>query len=234
MKYSLLSLICLVSWTLFAQEEERVVIVKRDDYKGSRKKVERDIDNYNAFKFDPFRMIIGEINFSWEHRLNDRLTTELELGPTISNLNNNRFYVPATNSDPSSYKQNSQMGILFSAALRYYPLEGAKAMNKLYVSPRIKYRRYNSTYSSALAPTQTAGSNEFIFSFNLGYQQWLSHNFAFDYYIGMGIGSFNGSRYYLAQSYDGNTNAWSYNWSKETAQYAHFVSVIGVKVSIGN
>jgi hypothetical protein len=235
MKHTLLSLLCFINLAAFAQEE-RVVIVKREDHKSSYKKAERDIDNYNAFKFDPLRMAIGEINFSWEHRIDDNLTFEVEMGPTVSNLNNNRFYVTDDPSTVSSYQVNSQMGFLTSVALRYYPLEDSKAMNKLYVSPRIKYRRFNESYSTNVAnlADQRAGSNEFIFSFNLGYQQWLSHNFAFDYYIGMGIGSFNGNRYYLAETYDGNSNSWSYNWKEEKAQYARFVGVIGLKVSIGN
>jgi hypothetical protein len=235
MKYTLLSLLCFISLSAFSQEE-RVVIVKREsgrrDYKP---KQERDIDNYNAFKFDPLRMAIGELNFSWEHRLDDHVTFEVELGPTISNLGSNRGYF--TEGDPNgTYLVHSQMGALASAAVRYYPLEDSKAMNKLYVSPRIKFRNYNTSYSSTVAglSDQNASSNEFIFSFNVGFQQWMSHNFAFDYYIGAGIGSFRGNQYFVAETYDSNTNMWTYEWKEQTARYARFVGVIGVKVTVGN
>jgi hypothetical protein len=237
MKHTLLSLLCLVNLAVFGQEEERVVIVKRESNRSYRhSKPERDIDNYNAFKFDPLRMTIGELNFSWEHRIDDNMTFEVELGPTISNLGGGRFYSDPTDPSFASYETHSQMGVLVSAAIRYYPLEDSKAMNKLYISPRMKYRAYNETYSTNYGglTDQKGGSNEFIFSFNVGYQQWLSHNFAFDYYVGMGIGSFNGSRSYLGQTYDGNTNMWSYGWIEQKAQNASVVGVIGLKVTIGN
>lgn len=235
MKYTLLSLLCFVNLVAFSQDE-RVVIVRRESGRSNHKpKPERDIDNYNAFKFDPLRMAIGELNFSWEHRLDDHTTFEVELGPTISNLGGNRGYFIEGDAY-GDYRVNSQMGVLASAAVRYYPLEDSKAMNKLYISPRIKYRNYNSSYSSSMSgiSDQNGSSNEFIFSFNVGYQQWLSHNFAFDYYIGAGIGSYRGNQYFLSESYDGNTNMWSYQWKEQTARYARFIGVIGVKVTVGN
>lgn len=237
MKYTLGLLICFFGTAVFGQEDEQIIIVKRESSVRHSKpqKPELDIDNYNAFKFDPFRMAIGELNFSWEHRIDDHATFEIELGPTISNLNGNRNYV-SDDVSSGSYRTNSGMGVLVSAAVRYYPLEDFKAMNKLYISPRVKYRRYNESYSSSLGGVsdQTGGSNEFIFSFNIGYQYWFSHNFAFDYYIGMGIGNFKGNQYYLSETYDGNTNAWSYVWKEEKAQYARVLGVIGMKVTIGN
>jgi hypothetical protein len=235
MKYTLLSLLCFINLAAFSQEE-RVVIVKRESGKsGYKPRPERDIDNYNAFKFDPFRMAIGELNFSWEHRLDDHVTFEVELGPTISNLGANRGYTSEGQSY-SSFRINSQMGGFASAAVRYYPLEDSRAMNKLYISPRIKFRNYQESFSTTMPGLEEKNgrSNEFIFSFNVGYQQWLSHNFAFDYYIGAGIGSYRGNQYFLAETYDGNTNTWSYQWKEQTARYARFVGVIGVKVTVGN
>lgn len=237
MKYTLACMIGLFGLTTFAQDNEQVIIVKREPntrYSKPRKQ-ELDINNYNAFKFDPLRMAIGEINFSWEHRMDDHTTFELEAGPTISNLGSGRYYVSNNNSS-TDYQVHSGMGGLISAAVRYYPLENSRAMNKLYISPRIKYRVYNESYSSGLSGVsdKSAKSGEFIFSFNLGYQQWVSHNFAFDYYIGMGIGSFKGNRYVLEQFYDGNSNTWTYGWNEETAQYARVVGVIGLKVTVGN
>lgn len=234
MKWNLILVTVLFSGALFAQEE-KVIVVKQSDYKRTQKKraSDRNVENYNAFKFDPFRMAIGEINFSWETRIDEKVTLEFEAGPTVSNLGGGRFSI---NGGTESYQEQSGMGGLISAAVRYYPLEGYWAMNKLYVSPRIKYRRYNSNYHSedVVVSDQRAYSNETIFSFNIGYQQWFSENFAFDYYIGMGIGTYKGTSYTMSSVYDGNTGLYTNSWDKTTDQYAHFVGVIGMKVTIGN
>lgn len=198
----------------------------------TRKHMERNVENYNAFKFDPLRMTIGEINFSWEKRIDEKVSVEFELGPTISNLGGNRFFYDSYN----QYQINSRMGGLISAAVRYYPLEGSWAMNKLYISPKLKYRRYNSEFTSLdiPLPNQSAFSNETMFTFNIGYQQWLSDNFAFDYYIGMGIGGFRSTNYSVNSIYNGNTQTYDYSWSKYTNDFTRVIGVIGVKVTIGN
>lgn len=197
-----------------------------------RKSVERNVENYNAFKFDPLRMTIGELNFSWEKRIDDKVSVEFELGPTISNLGGNRFYFDSYN----QYQINSRMGGLISAAVRYYPLEGSWAMNKLYISPRIKYRRFNSEYTALdiPLPNQAAYSNETMFTFNVGYQQWLSDNFAFDYYIGLGIGGYRATNYTMSSIYNGTTMEYDYSWKKYTDDYTRLIGVIGMKITIGN
>ena len=236
MKIALLSLLTLTSISLFAQEEREVVVIRRETSpKTYKRKAERDIDNYNAFKFDPLRMAIGELNFSWEHRIGDHTTFEVEAGPTISNLGIGRFDI--VDQYPGSYEKGSLMGGLISAAVRYYPLEESKAMNKLYVSPRLKYRRYNDSYTASPGTNvsnERGGSNEFIFSFNVGFQDWVSHNFAFDYYIGVGIGSYSGNQFQLGEVYDGNTGTWTYKWTESRSDYARFIGVIGLKVAVGN
>ena len=238
MKKALVVLMSLTALGTYAQEDEQVVIVRQSTGTKARRapKPERNVENYNAFKFDPFRMAIGEINFSWEHRIHEKTTLEVELGPTVSNLGRNRFYTQPAEPGMGTYRRNSSMGVLVSAAVRYYPLEDFHAMNKLYVSPRFKYRRYNE-FSSSDEPSLSdirGYSDEFIFSFNVGYQAWLSNNFAFDYYIGAGIGSYNGKTYQPLSTYDGNTDTWSYTWQPITSRYARFVGVIGMKVTIGN
>ncbi len=237
MKKALLILLSFIALGANAQEDEQVVIVRQSDYKKPRKapKPDRNVENYNAFKFDPFRMAIGEINFSWEHRFHEKATFEIELGPTVSNLGRNRFYTQPGDG-MGTYRRNSSMGVLASAAVRFYPLEDYFAMNKLYVSPRFKYRRYNEIITAEnLSLNDTRGySDELIFSFNVGYQAWLSDNFAFDYYVGAGIGSYFGKTYNVNSMYDGNTDTWIYSWQPVTNRYARFVGVIGMKVTIGN
>jgi len=227
MKIALISLLGLISFTTFSQEET-IVVVRQDDYRRKKKSTDRNVENYNAFKFDPFRMAIGEIGFSWEHRIEEKTTVEFELGPTISNLTNSGFH------DQYNYgSSHSAMGVLVSAAVRYYPLEDYQAMNKLYISPKFKYRRFNQAYDVAINGTglseQMGYTNEYIFSFNLGFQQWLSNNFAFDYYIGAGIGSIQGKTYNYVYGDMGQ-----YTWQSSPIRDAKFLGVIGMKVTIGN
>ena len=232
-------LITLFAFSANAQQE--VVIVRQSDHSKpvkvvKEKKPARNVENYNAFKFDPFRMAIGEINFSWEHRIHEKTTLEFEAGPTISNLRKNRFSISQDMVGTGYYERESAMGVLVSAAVRFYPLEDFQAMNRIYVSPRFKYRRYNESVVSSepgLGPIR-GYSDEMIFSFNIGYQAWLSNNFAFDYYIGAGIGSYNGRTYQTMSTYDGNTDSWTYSWQPLNKRYASFVGVIGMKVTIGN
>lgn len=238
MKLALVSIISLISLSAVAQEEQKVVVIRQNEpgtYKKKKSHVDRNVDNYNAFKFDPLRMAIGEINFSWETRVQERTTLEFELGPTVSNLRNVRFNNPIY-IYPDAYEVNSAMGILASAAVRYYPLEDYQAMNKLYISPKFKYRRYNDIFSAEATGLgdERGGSNEYIFSFNVGFQQWLSNNFAFDYYFGVGIAGYSDVTYAPGSVYDGNTNNYDYSWKRRTDNYSKFIATIGMKVSIGN
>lgn len=233
MKKTIGLVICILSSFSLLNAQQVVVRQQSGATKSTnRKYIERNVENYNAFKFDPLRMTIGEINFSWEKRIDDKVSVEFELGPTISNLGGNRFYYDSYN----QYQVNSRMGGLISAAVRYYPLEGLWAMNKLYISPKIKYRRYNSDYTSLEIPlpNQSAYSNETMFTFNVGYQQWLSNNFAFDYYVGLGIGGYKSTNYSMNSVYNGNTQAYDYSWKKNTENYAKLIGVIGMKITIGN
>lgn len=233
MKKTIGLVICILSSVSLLNAQQVVVRQQSGTTKSTnRKYIERNVENYNAFKFDPLRMTIGEINFSWEKRIDDKVSVEFELGPTISNLGGNRFYYDSYN----QYQVNSRMGGLISAAVRYYPLEGLWAMNKLYISPKFKYRRYNSDYTSLEIPlpNQSAYSNETMFTFNVGYQQWLSNNFAFDYYVGLGIGGYKSTNYSMNSVYNGNTQTYDYSWRKYTENYAKLIGVIGMKITIGN
>lgn len=211
-----------------------MVIVKQNEYRkpsSTRKPRElRTVECFNAFKFDPTRMIIGEINFSWETKIKDRLSLEFELGPTISNLQiggGNHFI-------DNGPEARSKMGILLSGGLRYYPLDDSPVFNNLYVSPRVKFRRYNEMYHDMndVLADQRAFSNELIFSFNVGYQQWVSEKFAFDYYFGLGIGSYRAKSYYIASSYNDITGEWTNVWDEQNEYAARLRGVIGIKVSI--
>jgi hypothetical protein len=229
--------------SVFAQDRE-VVIIERDSKSSRQKSSEprRLVNHIEVFKFDPLRMAIGEINFAYERKIGDQSSFEVELGPTVSNLGRNRF-----TDFNGTYAGNRQpgMGVVASLGYRFYPLDGRPAFNQLYVSPKFKYRRYNEIIDAGT--TNDVGgvvgnvledakgfSNEAIFTFNFGYQQWLAERFSFDYYLGVGIGSYYSVTYRPNTAYDGGTNTWVNTWSKIENRNARFVATIGLKVGIGN
>lgn len=219
----------------FAQEDRQVVIVQRERYKQKRSPEDnmprRLVDLDNVFKFDPFRMMIGEINFSYERVIDQQSSFEIELGPTISNLGSNRFGF-----DPvfGQYSVTSAVGVFSSVAFRFYPLDGRPALNQFYVSPKFKYRRYNEWTvpgPTSLLDDKKGFSNESIFTFNFGYQQWLASRFSLDYYFGVGIASRNATRYQVSSEYiDPN---WVETWKSNASRDSRFIATIGIKVGIG-
>jgi hypothetical protein len=190
----------------------------------------RLVEHMNVFKFDPLRMSIGEINFAYERVLDDPMSLEVELGPTVSNLGRNRFFVTQS----SQYEKNSAMGVFTSIAFKFYPLDGRPALNQLYISPKFKYRRYNELIEGGSTSTLESirgFTNESIFTFNFGYQQWLADRFSFDYYFGIGIGSYASTTYQASSEFI--NNEWQESWLKQDDKYTRFVATIGMKVGIG-
>lgn len=235
MKKLLILSLSFLAFKSFAQEEPQVIIVREGKSAKSKQKKEveeRNVENYDAFKFDPFRMIIGEINFSWEHRIAEKTSFEIELGPTISQLDyfNNVSFIHS-----GETKVGSMMGFLASGGIRYYPTQDLFAMNKLYISPRVKYRQYNSSYTNDQLSTESIGyKKEVLFSFILGTQRWYTNNFAFDYYAGFTLGSVKERQYFMEEIYDGTTGTFSKNWREDNYQGARFTLSVGMKVTIGN
>jgi hypothetical protein len=158
------------------------------------------------------------------------MSLEVELGPTVSNLGRNRFFVTQS----SQYEKNSAMGVFTSIAFKFYPLDGRPALNQLYISPKFKYRRYNELIEGGSTSTLESirgFTNESIFTFNFGYQQWLADRFSFDYYFGIGIGSYASTTYQASSEFI--NNEWQESWLKQDDKYTRFVATIGMKVGIG-
>lgn len=219
----------------FAQEDRQIVIVQREKYKQKRTPQDnmprRLVDLDNVFKFDPFRMMIGEINFAYERVIDQQSSIEIELGPTISNLGSARF---GFGNNGSQYTVTSAVGVFSSVAFKFYPLDGRPALNQFYVSPKFKYRRYNEWSvpgDLSLLDDKKGFSNESIFTFNFGYQQWLASRFSLDYYFGIGISSRNVTRYELTTEY--MEPNWIEKWTPNSYRDSRFVATIGIKVGIG-
>ncbi len=234
MKKIFLLYFCFSGLYAAAQDERQVVIIDRNQArkKSANEMPKRLVDLDQVFKFDPFRMAIGEINFSYERVIDQQSSFEIELGPTVSNLGRNRFGI--TNNGSSQYRTNSELGVFASAAYRFYPLDGRPALNQLYISPKFKYRRYNESMEGVNGSTLGSikgSTDESIFTFNFGYQQWLAQRFSFDYYLGIGIGSYNSKSYSATSEYNGTE--WKEVWVPQNERYTRFVATIGLKVGIG-
>ncbi len=245
MKKVLLGFVCLSTFVVKAQTREIVVIdrgtkevvkseplTKRD----RSSSYYRNVQHKNVFKFDPIRMSIGEINFGYERVIGEKSSLDFEIGPTISNVGFNRNFIDPV-SPGTAFQRESAMGFFTSAAFRYYPLDDRYVLNQFYVSPKFKYRMYNEEIvadplSSSLG-TNSGTSNEYIFSFNFGMQQWLAESFSLDYYLGFGISGSNSRTYYPTSMYDGNTGNWIESWRMEKDKDARFILTAGLKVGIG-
>lgn len=236
MKKLSLCLFLLATSFTFSQEKQKIVILQNDDVdytmNPSKRKGKRVVEHKQAYKFDMLRMFIGEINFALEQRVSDRSSVEFELGPTVSNLvliKDNHL------GNSANYSRNSAMGVLFSAAYRYYPLDGNTTFNRLYVSPKLKYSRFNESISAPNTSLSDIKGNvsQLMFGFNIGYQQWVADAFAFDYYFGLNIGNYNSLTYNAITQYDGNTNSWKDAWVKDQDKFGRLSATIGVKMTIG-
>jgi hypothetical protein len=235
MKKIIVGMLLMSSIYSYAQEEIIIIDRSRTKKTVNDNMPRRMVEHMQVFKFDPLRMSIGEINFSYERALNEYSSVEVELGPTISNLGRNRF---SNIIGPGSNRKISQMGIFASAAFRFYPLDDRLVFNQLYISPKIKFRQYNEITEYNSLETGTTGmrdgsSSETIFTFNFGYQQWLAERFSFDYYFGVGIGGYRSKSYSAFEEYNGNTNSYSIVWQENKENFARFVATIGIKVGIG-
>lgn len=222
--------------TAFGQEE-KIIVIDRGSGKTYREKKERTlVDHKSVMKFSPLQMVVGEINFGFEKKIDEMSSIEFEFGPTLSNVG---LTVSANHyNDPwggSQIGETSKIGFFGSAGYRFYPMDNGKVLNGFYVSPVLKYRLMNfgiHDYSENL--TDTKGSeNHMYFTFNFGFQRWLSQNFSLDMFGGIGLGYESHLRYTTAASYDGNTGVYSYYWDKNAYDGVRFVLTGGVKIGIG-
>ncbi len=239
MKLNLIALFILGFACKTIAQEEKFIVIDRGASKWmyKEKKERRIVDNMSVLKFSPLQMLAGEINFGYERKIDEMSSIEFELGPTLSNVgfsvNNNHFgYI-----DPfySYTTETSKPGFFASAGYRFYPLDNSKALNGFYVSPVLKYRLMNFgivDYSENLKDTK-GSENHFYFTFNFGYQTWLSDNFSLDFFGGLGLGYESHIRYRVLSAYDGNTGSYSYFWDKNAYDGVRYLLTLGVKVGIG-
>lgn len=190
----------------------------------------------NAIKFDPVRMIIGDISFSYERVVGQKASLELEIGPTISNTGLNRLnfnFIDDDDINGFSVGNESALGILGSLAFRYYVLNGRPAMNQLYISPKYKFRQYNEMNNASGYNLESikGGIQQHIFTFNIGMQFWVSKSFSLDCYVGFGLTSNHRTRYAVVENYTGSE--YVYDWYKYTKNSVNPTISTGLKLGLG-
>ncbi len=208
-----------------AQNDPQYIIVDKDVKK---QKEHRVVDNSFVIKFTPTQLLAGEINFGAEFKTGERSSVEVEAGPTITQIGAGRFttgYQDYFGAYPSS-----GVGVFTSAAFRYYPADLYPSLNRFYISPKVRYRCYNTMYNfSGDTGTKRGAENQVGFIFNAGLQTWLSDQFAIDYFVGLGIG------YSVSTSYQPNYGPMdSQVINKYVYRQTNYIFNIGVKVGIGN
>ena len=229
----------MIATSLMAQEEKVIVIDRGASYKNTQRvrKPEKLVDNEYVMKFSPLQMIMGEINLGFEKRVDEMSSIEFEFGPTLSEVGftvSSNHYTP----DPWGFnyaRRSTRMGVFGSVGYRFYPMDNTIVLNRFYVSPVFKYRLYNFSvedYSKVL-PAEKGSENQAIFTFNFGYQRWLSDHFSLDMFAGFGL-AYEGHRdFYTESMYDGNTGQYTYKWVANNYSGVRFAATMGVKVGIG-
>lgn len=229
------------SWIIlnaFGQEEKIIIIDKgAGSVKSTRYKKERKlVDNISVMKFSPLQMMVGEINFGYERKINELTSFEVCLGPTLSEIgltvSGNHYSDPWGNYS-SEY---SKMGFFTSVGFRFYPMDNGKVLNGFYVSPVFKYRLKNfGTHDYSEALKDISGSESHAnFTFEFGDQIWLSEHFSLDFYAGLGLGYESHKHYFVASAYNPDTQLYDYFWDENFYSGVRYLFTAGIKVGIGN
>lgn len=239
-----ISFILLVAFGSYGQDTTLVHLVEQLDahYATLRKKdvAWKNEQNY-GLKFSPLHLAAGDIGFYFEHRLGQRTSIEIGGGPTISKIGLNNFnpvvYYPndiLIDYIYQPYNQTvSKVGFLSSLELRYYPLEGAGALNQFYMGPSIKYKLYNYGIRSYTNEWGDTWGQDMRFNayFNWGLQIWPSNKFLLDIFFGAGIG-YRYQIYGVQQAFF-EEGEYFYYWRREEQGEFKFLLNTGVKIGFG-
>lgn len=221
--YLLTLLIGMISSVASAQTEETNAVAEG-------KKQPRLNENTMVFKFSPLQMIVGELNFGFEAQTSKKTSVEVELGPTLSQVG---FAGIKFEDSGENVSESSDLGVFGSFGFRYYPLDKTEALNRIYISPVLKFRLYNSKLrelSGNLSDIRETNMQA-KFLFNFGYQLWASKSFAFDFFIGTGFGYRQITSYKAIVVYENFEN--NYVWDRTVSESPQFVMNLGVKIGLG-
>lgn len=201
------------------------------------------IKNY-AIKFTPTQLMAGELNFSYEQRVAKRISLELEVGPTISqfgiNFGNQRIWqgeLGVWDFRSLGSDADANVGFHVSLAPRFYPVSDEYSMKGFYLSPLLKYRKYNYTIqdpTSNLEITDKASIDQMVFRFNMGIQFWpRNSNFVLDMYFGVGLGTFSINGKYVHSHYDPVDYEYKTEWIPYRDSGVRFNIATGLRLGFG-
>lgn len=191
-----------------------------------------EVQHMNVVKFDLLNQLRGEMKFSYEHVIGDKSSFEVTLGPNVSNLYNGRF--------SSQYGgERSKLGVSAELGFKYYPLRDLAALNQFYVMPAIGVKHFNTEYVPGTL--NNVGSTEpyngftsrLYYTFNVGYQHWVSETFSIDYFVGLGLANVTEDFANTTYNYDPNTGMSTIDWEPMRYSFPTVQVNAGIKFGIG-
>lgn len=193
----------------------------------------RQIENKFAFKFTPTQLIMGELNLSTEFRIARKMSLDIDLGPTISQIGLGGRALEDFDNGQENLIREGSFGYFGALGVRYYPFEKTSALTRFYLHPQLKYRVYNTLVSEETeAWDQINFSNtQYKFLFNVGWQLWTTKSFGFDFYLGGGIGYRQLEMGTPMLTYE--NNEFQYNWEVELQNRPQLLMNAGIKLAFG-
>lgn len=165
-------------------------------------------------KWNFYLMGRGVFNLSLERMLTKQLSAQAGLGVTYRDWIFEFFNEEMLSAEQNDIDQNISFGPMFNLSLRYYPKDGE--LEGMYISPMIRYRKYNMTTIPA-AYTQekeiSIGYKMMEYGFLFGYQ-WNNYfwdNMS-DFYVGVGLSNLT------YQKYEEINASGDHDWVKKTRQ----------------
>jgi hypothetical protein len=195
--------------------------------------------NTRIIKFSPLQLFRGEIAWAYEEAIQERMSFEISVGPTLSNVNafepTHEFpFDPNVNQSPNVSGQ-SKVGFMGSASIKYYPIDNQTALHGFYVEQEFKYRVYNDLLvdQQDILEDRKGSINQARFSTIFGSQRWLSDNLSIDFFGGVGLNFSTSRTSFVLYSVDQQTFEESYEWEESVAKGVNYYITAGVKVGIG-
>ncbi|MDX1446011.1 DUF3575 domain-containing protein [Lishizhenia sp.] len=215
----------------YAQTEKVYVVNKKSRFFKTPPSERIEVEHMNVIKFDLLNQLNGEMRFSYEHVIGDKSSFEITAGPNVSNIWSGRF--------SSQYGgEVGKLGVSAELGFRYYPLRDLSALNQFYIMPAVGVKHFNTEYHAPqfegqITPDPFLGNEtRMYYTFNVGYQHWVSKTLSIDYFIGMGLAQINENSAYSTYFYDGSGQGTS-EWVTSSSNFPSMQINAGLRFGIG-
>ena len=144
-----------------------------------------DVSIYHALKVAPLLIFNGEIPIFYERRLGEHTSVEIGIGITTED-----FFYDGISGEFNTYEtRETRTGYTIAGSFRFYPSKYTMAMDEMYFGPSVRYKHYNTTFTSCDGtPYDYPESREIIdFQLSGGYVYWVTDRVMFDVYGGIGM-----------------------------------------------